>query len=115
MRMIQTNLLDDSGCGAGESKQRQRWKDSTRGFREPRHCILHMYNNKHGNNINNKVYTHTNTMAHKALLNKSVKNKNKYKLHKCMQEAKWFFHTLTHPCKLLFCLAFILYLVQVIT
>ena len=41
-----------------QDKQRQRWKDSTRGFREPQHCVLHMYNNKHGNNINNKVYTH---------------------------------------------------------
>ena len=60
-------------------------------------------------------YTHTNTVAHKALLNKNVKNKVKCKLYKGMQEAKWFIHTLTHPCKLFFCLAFILYLVKVIT
>lgn len=36
-------------------------------------------------------YTHINTVVHKALLNKSVKNKDKYKLYKCMQEAKWVF------------------------
>jgi hypothetical protein len=59
-------------------------------------------------------YTHTNTVAHQVLLHESVKNKNKCKLYKCMQEAKWFIHTLTHPCKLFFFLAFILYLVEVI-
>lgn len=89
-----------------KNKERQRWKESTQEFKEPQHCILHMYNNKeHSNNISNKVPAQ-NTVAQQRLLNKSVNNnnKNKCKLYKVMQEAKWIIHTLTHPCKLFFCL-----------
>ena len=73
-----------------QDKQRQRWKDSTGGFREPQHCVLHMYNNKHGNNINNKVYTHQHC-GPQSTINESIKKKNKCKLYKSMQKQNGLF------------------------
>jgi hypothetical protein len=59
-----------------QDKQRQRLKESTQEFREPQHCILHMYNNKeHGNTIY-KVSAQKNIVLHQVILNIRSYNNN---------------------------------------